>query len=92
MEKNKKKIKNKEIVFMIIAVLAGALLFFGIWKYYNSTYHCIGCRDTPCSSSFKCDCSPNDEICICNYFDNNGEEKSGLKCPNNNFNKTNNNR
>ena len=91
MEKNKKKIKNKEILVIIIAVLAGALLFLGIWKYYNSTYNCIGCRNTPCSSAFDCDCGDNEKTCKCLYNDI-GEVTKKIECPNNSFKTTNSNR
>ena len=90
--KKKEKLKKKDIIFIVIAVLAGAILFYEIWFYYDATHNCIGCgRDNRCSQAHSCNCPDGESTCVCKYFDNNGEEKDGLKCPNNSINRINNN-
>jgi hypothetical protein len=92
MEKVKKN-KNKKIdaLFITVAVIVGIIVFRIIWVYYDSTYNCIGCRNTPCSSAFECDCGDNEKTCKCLYNDK-GEVTKKIECPNNSLKTTNSNR
>jgi hypothetical protein len=62
----------------VVAIAAIALLFRSwIWPGIQATIQ----RNTYCSQAHACACT--NSTCNCNYFDENGNEVTGLKCPNN---------
>ncbi len=64
----------------VVAIAAIALLFRQfVWPSIQNNIQ----RNTYCSQAHVCNCPPGKSTCTCNYFDDNGTEISGLKCPNN---------
>ena len=62
----------------VVAIAAIALLFRSlVWPQIQATIQ----RNTYCSQAHACNCTGS--TCTCSYFDENGGEVNGLKCPNN---------
>ena len=64
----------------VVAIAAIALLFRQfVWPSIQNNIQ----RNTYCSQAHACNCPPGKSTCTCNYFDDAGNEVTGLKCPNN---------
>ena len=62
----------------VVAIAAIALLFRSlVWPSIQNNIQ----RNTYCSQAHACTCDKT--TCTCNYYDENGSEITGLKCPNN---------
>ena len=62
----------------VVAIAAIALLFRQfVWPSIQNNIQ----RNTYCSQAHACNCTGS--TCSCNYYDANGSEITGLKCPNN---------
>ena len=79
--RSKSKILNTIIViiFLIHLFCFGFVLYA---KYFKS-----GSVVGKCSAAYNCDCRPNEDLCTCDYLedDNNPNSKIKVSCPNQDY-------